>query len=162
MWTAPTSFLSKCAKQKEQTSRREKWVACGRGVGGCLLKAWLSVYYKLKILPCRVCSSRWRNGGHACVSVAPYPTAGGWMSGRRTVQHCWGVTGGQTGMWFSVYCTCSMFGKGYTWTPAFRSSRSCLKARSLTERVALAEPRPECLMDSFHLDPIWLRTVNNS
>lgn len=100
--------LRLCKTERADKPERKR-AASGRGWEGCLLKAWLSVYYKLKILPCRVCSSRWRNWGgggvHACVSVAPYPiTAGGWKSGRRTVQPCWGVTGGQTGMWFSV-CT---------------------------------------------------------
>lgn len=38
------------------------------------------------------------------MTVAPLPTAGGWKSGCGSVQRCWGATGGQRGMWFSV-CT---------------------------------------------------------
>lgn len=76
----------------------------GWGVRECLLKACLSVYYNLKILPCRVCSRHRGNGGHAFVTVAPFPAAGGWTSGCGSVQPCWGATGGQRGMWFSV-CT---------------------------------------------------------
>ena len=68
-------------KQGNQRERQQ-----GRGL--CLMKAWLSVYYKLKILPSLVCSRHeeeeekeeggWGGGAvYICASVAPNPTAGG-------------------------------------------------------------------------------------
>lgn len=46
----------------------------------------------------------WRGGGSYVCVCRPITTAGGWESGRGTVQRCWGATGGQTGMGFSA-CT---------------------------------------------------------
>lgn len=57
--------LRLCKTERADKPERKR-AASGRGWEGCLLKAWLSVYYKLKILPCRVRSSRWRNGGGGC------------------------------------------------------------------------------------------------
>lgn len=72
-WRRRSCELDKQGKHRE----REK----GRGL--CLMKAWLSVYYKLKILPSLVCSRHEEGGGgggavYICASVAPNPAAGGW------------------------------------------------------------------------------------
>lgn len=82
-------------------------MASGKGVGGLFVKSLAVCLLQAKntTLPgLQQSLEEWGGGGSACVSVAPYPTAGGWKSGRRTVQPCCGMTGGQTGMWFSV-CT---------------------------------------------------------
>lgn len=55
-----------CATEKQGNQRERE-----RGRGLCLLKAWLSVYYKLKILPSLVCSRHegWGWGGaYVCLS----------------------------------------------------------------------------------------------
>lgn len=44
---------------EKQGKQRER----GKGRGLCLMKAWLSVYYKLKILPSLVCSGDEEGGG---------------------------------------------------------------------------------------------------
>lgn len=97
---------SQIVQNRKSRQAGEKTSGQRKGVGGLFVKSLAVCLLQAKntTLPGLQQSLEEWGGGHACVSVAPYPAAGGWKSRRRTVQPCWGMTGGQTGMWFSV-CT---------------------------------------------------------
>lgn len=95
--------LRLCKTERVDKPERKR-VDGGRGWGGLFVKSLAVCLLQAKNTTLPGLQQSPEEWGHACVSVGPYPTAGGWRSGRRTVQRCWGLTGGQTGMWLRV-CT---------------------------------------------------------